>query len=312
VQIFARDLGPVGNYKPIIDWAYVDYKLRPWFGIRAGHFKMPLFLYGDQLDSDSSRTTVLMPQAVYDQHYRELLAAVSGVDIYGRVELGSAGSLDYDVYGGTLFTDLFGDEWDVENLVGSRVVWNTPVSCMRAAGYAQYANWHEKWPLDAATVDATKMAGIAPPDWDGKITLNGTNWVIAGGGLECETERMTFSAEGSWWRSDFTYSPELRMPSTYAQLRAYAQAAFRVTDQLSTSLYISVLRDSQGGQDPSEDGNHQYDTAASVRYDVTPNFLVKAEAHAIDGYNATESNLNTGIERTARWGLFLVKTTLAF
>jgi len=123
---------------------------------------------------------------------------------------------------------------------------------------------------------------------------------------------MTFSAEGSWWRSDFTFSPELRMPSTYAQLRAYAQAAFRVTDQLSTSLYISVLRDSQGGQDPSEDGNHQYDTAASVRYDVTPNFLVKAEAHAIDGYNATESNLNTGVERTARWGLFLVKTTLAF
>ena len=67
VQIFAQDLGPIGNYAPIIDWAYVDYRSKPWLGVRAGRFKMPLYLYNERMDTDMTRTTVLMPQAVYDQ-----------------------------------------------------------------------------------------------------------------------------------------------------------------------------------------------------------------------------------------------------
>jgi hypothetical protein len=312
VQLFAQDLGPVGNYKPIVDWAYVDYKLRPWLGIRAGHFKMPLFLYSDQLDADMSRTTVLMPQAVYDSHFRQLLAAVSGVNIYGQVELGAAGSLEYDAYVGTLFSELYGDDWDVENLVGTRIVWNTPVPCVRAAGHVLRSRWHETWTLDDGSRDAVKMSGAVPPDWDGRVTATADGWTMAGGALECETERMTLTAEASWWRADVSVAPALQMPYEFDQLRAYVQASFRVTDRLSTSLYTSILRDSQGGQDPSDDANHQYDTAATVRFDVTPNLLVKAEAHAIDGYAATEGNLNRGEERASRWGLFLMKTTHTF
>jgi hypothetical protein len=313
IQIFAQDLGPEGNYKPIVDWAYVDYKLRPWLGVRAGRFKMPMFLYSDQLDADMARTTVLMPQSVYDVHFRQFLAALTGVDLYGRVELGAAGSVDYDLYAGTVFVELWDDDWDVENVVGSRVVWNTPVSCLRVAGHYQYANWNETEQINDVQRDALKMAGLAPADWDGRLTTTADDWTMAGGGLECETDRMTFTAEASWWRSTFSLTPEFQMPFKFDQLRAYVQAAFRVTDRLSTSLYVSAFRDSQAGQDPSEDANHQYDTAVSVRYDVTPNFLVKAEAHLIDGYRAAlQDDLPQPEEHASRWGLFLVKTTLAF
>lgn len=312
MQIFAQDLGPIGNYNPIIDWAYIDYRPRPWLGVRAGHFKMPLYLYSDQLDADMTRTSVLMPQAVYDQHYRDVLAAVSGFAVYGHVELASAGALDYDVYGGTLFIQPRGSEYDVESLAGTRVVWQTPIPCVRAAGHLLYGNFHENYPLDAATVDAVQMSGGAPADWDGSMTVDYNHWTMSGGGLACETEKLSLTAEASLWHSSLSFNPALDAPITFSELRAYAQATYHVTDRVSTSLYASILRSGTGGRDPSEASNHQYDGAASVRYDVTPNVLVKAEAHAIDGYAATESDLNRGMERVARWGLFLVKTTLTF
>jgi hypothetical protein len=312
VQIFAQDLGPIGNYSPILDWAYVDYQLRPWLGIRAGHFKMPLYLYSDQLDADMSRTSVLMPQSVYDQHFRDVLAAVSGVSIYGKVELGAAGSVDYDAYAGTLFIQPRGSDYDVENLVGTRVVWNTPVPCLRATGHVLYGNFHEKYPLDSATVDAVEMSGAAPADWDGSMTVDYNNWTMSGGGLECSTDKLTITAEASAWRSSLEFNPAIQSTVAFRELRAYAQAAYRITDRLSTSLYTSIYRDSTADNDPSDPGNHQYDTAVSVRYDATLNLLVKAEAHAIEGYGLTESSLNRGMERTSRWGMFLLKTTLNF
>jgi hypothetical protein len=312
IQVFAQDLGPIGNYNPIIDWAYIDYRPRPWFGVRAGHFKMPLYLYSDQLDADMTRTTVLMPQGVYDQHYRDVLAAVSGVGVYGHVELDAAGSLDYDVYGGTLFIQPRGSEYDVENLVGSRLVWTTPIPCVKAAGHVLYGNFHEKSGLDAATVSQVEMSGMAPADWDGSLTTNYNNWTMAGGGLECATERLTFTTEASMWHSSLAFTPGIQEPVEFKELRAYAQAALRLDDRWSTSIYASIYRNSTAGRDPSDDNSHQYDAAGSVRFDATPNVIVKAEAHAIDGFGATESNLNRGMERASRWGLFLVKTTLTF
>ena len=104
----------------------------------------------------------------------------------------------------------------------------------------------------------------------------------------------------------------LEAPVEFRELRAYVQAAYRINDRVSTSLYTSIYRNSTAGRNPSDDNGHQYDTAVSVRYDATPNVLLKAEAHAIDGYGATEGSLNRGMERASRWGLFLLKTTLTF
>ncbi len=255
--------------------------------------------------------SVLMPQGIYDQHYRDVLAAVSGVDVRPPRARGG-GLLDYDVYAGTLFIQPRGSDYDVESLAGTRLVWNTPVPCLRAAGHVLYGNFHERYPLDSATVTQVEMPALAPADWDGSMTVDYDNWTMAGGGLECATDRLTLTTEASLWRSTLSFNPAIQGPVKFRELRAYAQAVYRVTDRVSTSLYASIYRDGTGGRDSSEDSAHQYDTALSLRYDATPNVLFKAEAHAIDGYAATESSLNRGMDRAAHWGLFLLKTTLTF
>ena len=296
VQIFAQDLGPIGNYQPIVDFAYVDYRVKPYFGVRAGHFKMPLFLYSDRLDADMTRTTVLMPQAVYDQRYRDVLAAVSGVDAYGTVELGAGGSLDYDAYVGTLFISPRGSDYDVENLAGTRVVWNTPVPCLRIGGHALYGNFHE-------TNSATGM--VLKTDYN--------DWTMTGGALECATEKLVLTAEVSRWHSNLSLDPTLMAPPIdYDEWRAYAQAELHATDRLGVAAYASAYRSYTGGANVHEDANHQYDGAVSARFDVTPNFLVKAEVHSIQGYGETQNALNDGAARASRWSLFLLKTTLSF
>src|SRR4051812_33431360 len=103
LQIFAHDLGPLGNYAPQLDWYYVDYRFFDWFGIRAGKTKLPWGLYNETNDIDAGRVPVLLPQSVYPVSSREFLFAQTGGELYGDLRLGPVGALEYRLYGGTIF-----------------------------------------------------------------------------------------------------------------------------------------------------------------------------------------------------------------
>src|SRR5687768_171548 len=65
IQLFARDLGSLGDYSAKVDWAYLDYRWRRWLGLRAGRIKLPFGLYNEFSDIDSARLPILLPQSVY-------------------------------------------------------------------------------------------------------------------------------------------------------------------------------------------------------------------------------------------------------
>ena len=50
VQFFASDIGDFGNDEITIDWAYADYRFKPYLGIRAGKIKLPSYLYNETRD----------------------------------------------------------------------------------------------------------------------------------------------------------------------------------------------------------------------------------------------------------------------
>ena len=41
IQLFARQLGKVGDFSARMDWFYLDYRFADWFGIRAGRTRLP-------------------------------------------------------------------------------------------------------------------------------------------------------------------------------------------------------------------------------------------------------------------------------
>jgi hypothetical protein len=64
---------------------------------------------------------------------------------------------------------------------------------------------------------------------------------------------------------------------------------------------------------------YQHDLAVTLRFDLTLNWLLKLEAHSINGTAGLENRdlngLNRGVEAeelTRRWAVFLLKTTAYF
>ena len=145
VQLFARDLGPIGDYSAKLDWFYLDYRWRDWVGVRAGRLKVPFGLYNDSADIDAAHPVAILPQSIYSARNRDFLLAQTGVEVYGYRDFGSAGSLDYRAYVGTIFLDP--DEranpsirlvsLDIPYVVGGRVLWEPPIDGLRVGISAQ-------------------------------------------------------------------------------------------------------------------------------------------------------------------------------
>ena len=100
-QFYDRNLGQLGQYHPILDWAVADYRFRSWLGIRGGKVKTTLGLYTDSQDLDFLRTFALLPQSVYPTDLRDATIAHLGGDVYGNFSLGkSLGQFNYTAYAG--------------------------------------------------------------------------------------------------------------------------------------------------------------------------------------------------------------------
>lgn len=240
VQLFARDLGDLGNNEVELDWAFGDYRLRDWFGLRVGRVKMPYGLYNEYSDYDMTRTSVLLPQGVYDSRFRDLMVAVNGVSSYGSVELGAAGSLDYQAFIGTsnipadgsvgaYFDDatvdyqdpgsgefrnipLFAlDRVDSKHTGGGQAIWTTPVEGLRL-GYTlgnNAAEFHVTQTvefnalLDFQFSQASQAMGGGPIDVPRTQAYDLPRMHFGVLSAEYQRDRFTFAGEWSRWVGTF-------------------------------------------------------------------------------------------------------------
>ena len=100
-QLYDRNLGGLGQWHPELDWAYAQYKFKPWLGIRGGRVKNVLGLYTDTQDLDFLHPYALLPQSIYPLDLRDSTIAHDGGDVFGDISLGAKyGTLSYTAYGG--------------------------------------------------------------------------------------------------------------------------------------------------------------------------------------------------------------------
>lgn len=97
VQFIARDLGKMGNKEVSIDWAVADYSVNDWLNFRAGKGKLSHGLYNYERDVDMLRASVLLPQSVYTEGWRDSVNAINGISAYGYLPMGPVGNLTYHV-----------------------------------------------------------------------------------------------------------------------------------------------------------------------------------------------------------------------
>jgi hypothetical protein len=325
VQVFARELGKFED-SPHFDWAYLDYRWRPWLGLRAGIVKMPFGLYNEYTDIDSARVPILMPQGVYPIRNRDVLLAHRGFSVYGNVELGSGGELEYQTWLGTLSIpenalELSGatlDGIDTKYVTGAHVFWSPPVEGLRIGGTWLRASIDFNLTLSPENVQFLIDAGVVPADFDGKLLISQRpdTWLI--GSVEYLHEAWLFALEyARAFKHQQTSLPAVLPTFDEDSERFYGLATYRLSPSFEVGGYYSVLHadagDRQGRNEetfPQRIRAFQRDLAATLRYDVNDHWLWKLEAHFIDGAADLIATDNPDPERY--WGLFLLRTTLTF
>jgi hypothetical protein len=327
IQLFGRDVGTFRDLPPRIDWAYLDYHWKPWLGLRAGIIKVPYGLYNEFSDIDSTRTAILMPQAVYPLRDRSALLAQTGFSLYGESFLGhDAGSLEYQAWLGTLNVpanalELGGatlDDIDTKYVTGAQLFWHTPVDGLRVGGTVLRTSIDFHLTLDATNIAALIMAGVVPPDYNGKLVISqrpDTLWIAS---AEYIAENWLFAAEYARWYKHQQSTLPLVLPAfDETNERFYALATHRLSRLIELGAYYSVLYadpDDRHGHNAMKFENTydawQRDASTTIRLDINEHWLWKLEAHFIDG--TADLFLSNNPQRARYWGLVLFKTTVTF
>lgn len=321
VQLFAHDLGRLGNYQPTFDWYYLDYRLEDWLGLRVGRTKLPFGLYNETNDIDAARVPVLLPQSVYPVGNRDFLLAQTGGELYGFVPLGGAGSLEYRGYGGTLFLDTSNQnssagtitELSVPYLIGGRLMWLPPIQGLQLGGSLQSLRLDVDFIPAPQTLQALQDAGQVPAGFSGLVEarLKALLWV---GSIEYSFNDVLFATEFSRWSVDTESNLQAMVPNSSVESdRFYAMTSYRVKPWFTPGIYYSALVPKSG--ETSHRKDYQHDFALTTRFDVNEHWLIKLEGHYMRGtagLNPAEND-NTPQSMLARnWGLFIVKTTAYF
>lgn len=323
MQIFAHDLGPLGNYAPQLDWYFLDYRFFDWLGLRAGKTKLPWGLYNESNDVDAGRVPVLLPQSLYSVSNREYLYAQTGGELYGDVPLGPAGSLEYRAYGGTMFVNAQDAsaqlrDFEVPYDAGGRLMWQAPLEGLQLGASAQFLRFDFDFTPTAEQRAQYEMAGQLPADFGGTVwaRLPIKLWIAS---IEYQHEGLNLAAE--YGRTYVKYETNLLLPQTKAVSQAgYLMASYQVKPWFTPGIYYSALFPNINGKPAPGQPQHsratyQHDFAATLRYDISPNWLVKLEGHYMHGTAGLTKPLNDNKplnELTRDWGVFLVKTTAYF
>ncbi len=314
VQLFAHDLGPLGNYAPQLDWYYLDYRFFDWLGIRAGKTKLPWGLYNEANDIDAGRVPILLPQSIYPVANRESLFAQTGAELYGNFELGAAGSLEYRAYGGTIYVNTADASpqlkgFEVPYDFGGRLMWSPPVEGLRVGASVQAVRFDLQYAPNPEETMAYQAAGQLPSDYDGLVSIKfpAQLWVAS---AEYQVHDLTLAAEVG--RNYLSYKTNLLVPEFKATSEGmYLMGSYQVAPWFTPGLYYSLLFPNIR-EKIEKRSSYQHDVALTLRYDLTPNWLVKLEGHYMHGTGGLNSALNGNRpldELSKNWGVFLLKTT---
>jgi hypothetical protein len=330
MQLFAFDRGSYGRDQITLDWAFGDYRLKDWLGIRIGKIKIPLGLYNEARDNDALRTFIFLPQQAYYDYERDSLVAIMGGGVYGSIPMGAYGTLNYQIEAGTIpavadggFAQEIGgmisttnatlnlDSISSRTSIAHSLEWRTPVKGLRAL----------------VTGLHTTLSGTA-----NGINLDTEENVNADWGYD-SLHRYMFSLEytyrdlvvsGEYELDDYTlradYSdPTLEDFSSRQETDSWCLiASYRFNEWFELGGFhheVYADRHHRDGSTFEDFGMFApynmlwKDSALTLRFDPLPYMVFKLEGHKINGtYEIIESFDNARKD----WYMFATKVTFTF
>ncbi len=326
LQLFSRDLGPVGNNAVEIDWAYGDYRWRDWLGARVGLMKMAHGLYNDTRDVDMLRTWILLPQSVYMETTRDYYTRMWGAELYGDIPLPSVGSVNYralvgsyspdaDDSGLSVFIEDYGLPADVQGFdngvqYNGSLQWHTPLSGLRLG----VTHWHQK-NFTADVINNVPLGPMVPAGTYVGVDIENEATVLSG---EYVRDDLILAAEFRYRETAYGVANVLPRQSETSHAW-YLSAAYRLSSLVELGAYYSESYPNKDDRDGDRFAAReqarfrawQKDFALTTRLDLSESWTLKLEGHRMNGVADLFAHHNPdGFEED--WYLFATKMTFSF
>ena len=180
--------------------------------------------------------------------------------------------------------------------------------------------------LGASALEGNKIAGLSV-FWNTPVTGLRAGYgleflpqgdLVVGPGLVSELEYQAHVFSVEYTKDKWTVAAEYKINNASLDFTlpfipdsestdniVYGQVTYQATDKVGLGVYHSHA--------DFENGDTVDDTAVAVSYAIQPWWLVKAEAHAIDGLHSLgdSGDVNPGATDQT-WSYFVLKTTLSF
>ncbi|MHB1091691.1 hypothetical protein [Thiobacillus sp.] len=316
-QILYRRAGESDQDGVRVDYAQTDWQFyqteASQLGLKFGKVKLPYGLYNETRDVPFTRSGILLPQSVYVDNSRDLVLAAPGaflhgasVQKYGALDflLGwvrpdfDSPSLDYSFLGNTRPGKLEG-----KSALGARLRWDLPSDTTLMVTYANARA--EYAPGSSDTLAA------------GKVQFRNLLFTV-----QQRLDTITLTAEYGEPRFDTAnFGPFL--PSSRRVIQSgYLQGEWRFRPawelMLRHDIFYRDKHDKDGHLFAAATGLPAHsmfarDTTLGLRWDATPNWMLRAEFHHVDGTGWLPGPDNpVFISREQRWNMWLLQAAYRF
>lgn len=286
-QVISRRAGEMDTGALWVDYAFADFTLAVQedrrFGVRLGRMKNPYGLYTETRDVAFTRPGAIVPQPIYFDRSRKFALSGDGVHLYGSVTV-PGGMLD--MIGG-LVKQPINDRSSKASLVGlhahgeleqnrmtpgMRILYETEDGRWR--GGISYFSLEQEYHPDSNDIHPRSWSLLEP--WILSLQYSGESWTVTGEYSQRNTEinrgalRLQDSIAENWYLQG-----QYRIHPGWELLLRYDQSV-QDKDDRNGSRYAART----GGLDFTR---YARDRVVGLRYDVTPDFMVRAEWHHVTG-----------------------------
>lgn len=321
LQLFARDLGEVGNDEISANWAFAEYKWFEWLGLRAGLVKFPQGLYNDSRDMDMLRTFVFLPSGVYNEYFRDGVDSQKGLQVFGNLLLGKMGVLEYGLQAGGVgipidsgtskfYKEVTGQLNDVTKITvgtvfGAHLDWSLPVDGLRVKAFYATTDYEMEGTTEILNTTIPIVVDASKSEW---ITVS-VAYLI--GDFLMAAEYYTNINKSAVFTPD--RSTKLIPSDTTTSVGYYASVSYRVNSWLELGTYFTSYEndDDLKPTDALEDAQNELkEIVLAVRFDINSNWIAKLECHKVDGLFGVEKDGDKDLDED--WFLYTAKLTYFF
>lgn len=316
--VLSRQAGGTDNGSVRLDYGLVDWtalsREEGRGGIRLGRIKTAYGFYNTTRDVPFTRPSIILPQSIYFERTRNLTVAADGAELYVQ-NYGEAGTLSASFAYGQPQTDSEAAKVPLVGLhrpgsLDSSLAPDFQVLYEGSGGMYRLG-------FTATHLDLRYQPGFGDVLRAGRFQL--TPLIFS---AQYNAETWSLTSEYAFRRSSVSGFGPFFYNGIADGRSYYLQGTYRLAPQWEALLRYDVYYADWGDRDGSDFARatrqpafsrFAKDWTAGLRFDVTPQFMLRAEVHWVDGtgFLAAQDNPNSGALRRY-WDNFMLQASFRF